>query len=255
MMGCSGILASSTMGWPSIFYISGSAGLIWSIIWLCFGGNSPNDSKTISPEEKAFIQDTQETTVEYVDKQIPTPWKSILSSVPFFALAIVHSTHNWGFWTLLTEMPTYFKNVMGMDIKKNAYLSALPYLVMCIMGFVFSFIADILAKYNCMTFNVSRKVFNTIGHWIPAIALIALGYVGKGSTELAVTLLTLAVGINAATYLGFQTNHIDLAPNHAGTLMGITNCAANVMSILAPLFVGFIIHDNVSSLEILIEKI
>lgn len=36
------------------------------------------------------------------------------------------------------------------------------------------------------------------------IALIALGYVTSEQKNLAIGLLTLAVGINAATYLGFQ---------------------------------------------------
>lgn len=50
-------------------------------------------------------------------------------------------------------------------------------------------------------------------------------------------------------FIGFhillQVNHIDLTPNFAGTLMGITNCTANCMSILAPLVVGFIVSDEV----------
>lgn len=77
------------------------------------------------------------------------------------------------------------------------------------------------------------------------LALIGLAYVSKSQAHLAVGLLTLAVSINAATYLGFQVNHIDLAPNHAGVLMGITNCAANIMSIIAPLVVGFIVSESV----------
>lgn len=247
MMGFSGILASTTMGWPSIFYISGFSGLVWAIIWFIFAGNSPNETKSITAEEKAYIQDGQESKKieENEDKKISTPWLAIFTSVPFLMLTLVHSTHNWGFWTLLTEMPTYFKHVMKLDIKNNALLSALPYLAMCILSFVFSFINDILSKKKCISIRISRKLFNSIGHWIPMCALIGLGYVNQGSTELAVTLLTLAVGLNAATYLGFQCNHIDLAPNHAGTLMGITNCSANIMSIIAPLLVGLIVQDNV----------
>lgn len=44
------------------------------------------------------------------------------------------------------------------------------------------------------------------GHWIPMVALIGLGYVTSDQKNLAVGLLTLAVGINAATYLGFQVS-------------------------------------------------
>lgn len=44
-------------------------------------------------------------------------------------------------------------------------------------------------------------------------------------------------------------NHIDIAPNHAGTLMGLTNGAANIMSIIAPLLVGFIVRDETDPYE------
>lgn len=125
-------------------------------------------------------------------------------------------------------------------------LSALPYAVMLILSLILGMFGEKLVKRKFLSIGASRRLFNSIGHWGPACALIALGYVSKGHTELAIGLLTLAVGINAATYLGFQVNHIDLAPNYAGTLMGITNCAANIMSIIAPLFVGFIVTDNVS---------
>lgn len=38
------------------------------------------------------------------------------------------------------------------------------------------------------------------------VALIALGYVSANQAWLAVLLLVVAVGTNAATYLGFQVN-------------------------------------------------
>ncbi|XP_039292084.1 putative inorganic phosphate cotransporter [Nilaparvata lugens] len=37
---------------------------------------------------------------------------------------------------------------------------------------------------------------------------------------------------------------MDLSPNFAGILMGLTNCASNVASTLAPLFAGFVIKDE-----------
>lgn len=117
---------------------------------------------------------------------------------------------------------------------------------MWILSFVFSFISDYLTNNNIISTVAARKIGNSIGHWIPAVALIALGYVDPTQPDLAVTLLTLAVGFNAATFVGFQVNHIDLAPKHAGTMMGITNGAANILSIIAPIVVGLIVTDDVS---------
>lgn len=246
MLGSSGFLASSSMGWPSIFYISGACGVVWTVLFFFWGSSSPAECKSISAEEKKLIETSLGSDGSEDKSQPPlkTPWLKFFTSAPFLTLILAHCAHNWGFWTLLTEIPTYMKNVLGMDIKRNALLSALPYLAMFLMSFVFSIVAGLLAKRQCIPLATSRKIFNSIGHWVPMVTLIALGYVDKDSVNLAIALLTLTVGINASTYLGFQVNHIDLSPNFAGILMGITNCAANIMSIIAPLIVGFIVTDE-----------
>ena len=44
--------------------------------------------------------------------QIPTPWAQILMSPPVWAIVIAHFCKNWGFYTLLACMPTYFKQAL-----------------------------------------------------------------------------------------------------------------------------------------------
>ncbi|XP_017839662.1 putative inorganic phosphate cotransporter isoform X2 [Drosophila busckii] len=246
MLATSGLLASSAAGWPSIFYISGGVGCVWSIVFFVWGASSPADHKHISVEERKMIEMTQATEVvsEQPKEQLHTPWLSFFTSPAFLALIAAHSANNWGFWTLLTEIPSYMKNVLGKDIKSNALLSALPYFAMFCMSFMFSAIAVQLNKRQCISTVVSRKIFNSIGLWGPMLALIGLGYVSSDQSNLAVALLTVTVGFNSACYLGFQINHIDLSPNFAGILMGITNCVANIMSIIAPLLVGFIVNNE-----------
>lgn len=120
MLAASGVISASPIGWPGIFYISGGLTAVWASVWFWFGCNSPHVSKTISIEEREFLETVIECSISPEKKQ--TPWKSILLSVPFWAVLIAHSAQNWGFWTLLTEIPTYMKNVLEFDIKsvKNA---------------------------------------------------------------------------------------------------------------------------------------
>lgn len=115
---------------------------------------------------------------------------------------------------------------------------------MLLLSYFFSFLSGILERKNCVPLKYSRKFFNTIGkifficslvrmgyivhntitiysicqrefitnnyiipnigHWVPMCALIALGFVTSDEKDLAIFLLVVAVGINAATYLGFQ---------------------------------------------------
>lgn len=77
-------------------------------------------------------------------------------------------------------------------------------------------VSDYLINRNIISTRTGRKLFNSIGHWIPAIALIALPFV-QDSTP-AMILLIIAVGLDGCTYVGYMVNHMDLSPNFAGPL-------------------------------------
>jgi hypothetical protein len=47
----------------------------------------------------------------------PIPWRSILTSIPVWSILVAHCCQNWGFYTLLTELPTYMKQILHYDIK------------------------------------------------------------------------------------------------------------------------------------------
>lgn len=84
---------------------------------------------------------------------------------------------------------------------------------------------------------------------MPAIALVLLGYTRSDQSTQAVILLIAAVGSNAFHYSGFSVNHMDLSPNHAGTVMGLCNGFSQITGIVAPLVVQFVVTDSVSAVS------
>ncbi|TDG48327.1 hypothetical protein AWZ03_005282 [Drosophila navojoa] len=247
MLATSGLLASMG-GWPSIFYASGAAGCLWSVAYYFWGASTPAQSKRITPEERELIE-LGHASERTEDAELPshhqiTPWLSFFKSPAVLALIAVQSAYAFGFWTLLTQIPSYMKNVLGKDIKANALLSALPYATMFVLSFVFAWLSKRLQRTECVSLSWNRKLFNSIGMLGPMGLLIALGYVPASMDTLAVVLLTFTVAIGSASNSGFLINHIDLSPNFAGIIMGICNCFANCMSLAAPLVVGGIVTDN-----------
>lgn len=51
-----GALASSSIGWPSIFYIFGALGISWVLLWVFLGADHPATHRFISKAEKAYIE-------------------------------------------------------------------------------------------------------------------------------------------------------------------------------------------------------
>lgn len=61
--------------------------------------------------------------------------------------------------------------------------------------------ADTLITKGYLSVVAGRKVFNSIGMWIPIMCLMAIGQVGDNAF-LAIMLLTMAVGFNAGIHVG-----------------------------------------------------
>ena len=80
-----------------------------------------------------------------------------------------------------------------------------------------------------------------------AVGLVIVGYLWSNRT-LCVLFLTLAVGCSGLAQAGFNINHIDIAPQYAGILMGITNTAGTIPGIVGPL-VAKMIAKKVRELE------
>ena len=60
------------------------------------------------------------------------------------------------------------------------------------------------------------------------------GYFGTNIVSV-ILIMGIALGASGLVVAGFNSNHLDVAPRYAGVLMGITNTAATVPGIIAPL--------------------
>ncbi|VVC38434.1 Major facilitator superfamily,Major facilitator superfamily domain [Cinara cedri] len=243
MFPMAGHLAGSAGGWPAIFYVGGVLALVWALIWSLIGANSPREHESISEAEREFIISSLNNTTS--KKPLKIPWEMIIKSTPLWTLIIVHMAQNWGFWILQTNIPIYMNYVLNFNVEPTGFLTIMPYLVAWISIIIFSWISDYINSHSFMSNTNQRKMWNSIAHWSGALVLISLCF--NTSATGAMILLTIALSLNGGIITGFMANHMDLAPNFAGILMGITNSLANITTILGPLIVGLIIRDNNNS--------
>ncbi|KAL6426671.1 hypothetical protein ACFW04_009210 [Cataglyphis niger] len=75
------------------------------------------------------------------------------------------------------------------------------------------------------------------------LCLIQVSYIGCNRIG-AVLLMTIGVACIGGMYCGFLANHIDIAPNFAGSLVAMTNFIATIPGFVVPVFVGQLTHGN-----------
>ncbi|XP_021941380.1 sialin isoform X1 [Zootermopsis nevadensis] len=228
-------------GWPLSFYIFGGLGVVWFVAWLFLVYDSPASHPHISVQEKSYI--ISQVGDNHLGGDRSVPWKSILTSAPMWAILVTQCGMSWLFYTQLTELPTYMKNILQFDITQNSMLSTLPYLTSWLFGIGFSHIADWLIAKGFFSVLNSYKVFNSLGAVVPALGLVAVAWVGCDRLAILL-LLAISGGFGGAVYAGNQMNHITLSPHYAGTMYGITNAASNACGFLAPYAIGLLIKGN-----------
>jgi len=94
-----------TCSWSIVSFPSGTFAVLWCIFWFIFVSECPHEDSYIRPEELHYISTCLGSTSEVHTHKVP--WKSILTSLPVWATIAAHFSENWGFYTLLTQLPTF----------------------------------------------------------------------------------------------------------------------------------------------------
>ncbi|KAJ4444352.1 hypothetical protein ANN_06144, partial [Periplaneta americana] len=81
------LLQYSPMGWPSVFYLFGSLGVVWFIVWIFVGYNDPQSHPFISDEEKMFL----EKTIESLNRSE----NGFLTALPYLVMWISSIITGW----------------------------------------------------------------------------------------------------------------------------------------------------------------
>ncbi|XP_069343856.1 sialin isoform X5 [Eulemur rufifrons] len=223
----------------SISY-AGLLGIFWFVLWIWLVSDTPETNRTISHYEKEYIISSLRNQLS---SQKSVPWGPILKSLPLWAIVVAHFSYNWTFYTLLTLLPTYMKDILRFDVQENGFLSALPYFGCWLCMILSGQAADNLrAKWNFSTICV-RRIFTLIGMIGPAVFLIAAGYIGC-DYSLAVAFLTISTTLGGFCSSGFTINHLDIAPSYAGILLGITNTFGTIPGMVGPVIAKSLTPNN-----------
>ncbi|XP_075977494.1 putative inorganic phosphate cotransporter [Anticarsia gemmatalis] len=235
-----GFISASPMGWPGIFRFYGimsgmAAVLIWFLVY-----DTPAQHPKISAAEREYIED--DLGASEGKKKMPVPWKKILRHKGVYAIIVAHIGQAWGHTALYSEVPAFMDKIMGVNIKANGLLTALPFLVMWFTNFFFSWFTDWLIVKNIMSVTNTRKLANSLGMVPAGIGLIALAFAPR-NIYVVETILILICAFKISAHSGFQVNHIDISPNYAGTMMSISNFVSNIVASFSPIIIGFILTD------------
>ncbi|CAH1955265.1 unnamed protein product [Acanthoscelides obtectus] len=205
------------------FYFYGAIGILWYLAWLWLVFEKPAYHTCIELKELALIETSLGGSQEsYVAPSLTsTPWLTFFTSMPCHAIFVANFCRSWNFYLLVMFQASFFKDIYHVNLKENAFLGALPHLLMTIVVPLGGIVADKIRKKGILNTTQVRKLFNCGGFGMEATFFIVTAY-AQAFTQ-GITALTIGVAFSGFAISGFNVNHLDIAPRYASILMGLSN--------------------------------
>ncbi|KAG5871950.1 hypothetical protein JTB14_010790 [Gonioctena quinquepunctata] len=233
------------------FYFYGVIGILWYIMWLWLVFEKPRYHTCIEVKELAFIENSLGNTHQtYITPTLlNTPWHSFFTSMPCYAIFVANFCRSWNFYLLVLFQASYFQDSFHSSMTENAFLGALPHLLMTLVVPSGGILADRLRKKEILTTTQVRKLFNCGGFGMEATFFLVMVY--SHTITQAMTALTIGVAFSGFAISGFNVNHLDIAPRYASILMGLSNGIGTIAGAICPYVVHPIVIDKEALQQVL----
>lgn len=134
---------------------------------------------------------------------------AILRSWPVWVVMIAQWGGIWGFFTLLTQAPTYFHSIHGWGVNMTGLLSGIPHLCRIVFAIALSALMDYLLKRQKLSRTNVRRLAGSIANIAQGIFVIGLAVSGC-NTMAAVIFFNLATAMYGAVSCGPLALFIDI---------------------------------------------
>jgi ACS family hexuronate transporter-like MFS transporter len=220
-------------GWHEVFWITGSFGFVWLILWLVFY-QIPAKSRHLSRDELNYIVSGQDT--EDNNKSRPAiRWVKLFSLPQTWAFITGKALIDPIFWFFLFWLPSYFSSTFSLDVSKPSLELMIIYAATTVGSIGGGYLSSLLIKKGWPVLR-ARKASLLIFAALEISIILAQFATGAW---MAVALISLAVAVHQAWATNVFTIASDLFPTEAvSSVVGIGGMAGAVGGMVFPLLVG-----------------
>uniref|UniRef100_A0A1L8DEK6 Putative permease of the major facilitator superfamily protein n=1 Tax=Nyssomyia neivai TaxID=330878 RepID=A0A1L8DEK6_9DIPT len=229
--------------WPSVFYTTGTIGVVWCFIWYLLAFNRPSEHPRIAPAERRMIEEAVAEDIKGGYGMKPR-WCAIFTSIPAWVIGVTTFGRIWLHYMFIMFGPLYMKDVLGFDIETNGILSGAPFLCSYVSAVLFCAAADWMVAHG-VTLLMVRKIFTAVSQVVPGILIFCIAWT-RSDIPVLVMWFT-AVSCITAGYAGAMANIIDIAPNLAGPVLAFAQTIHMSASFVAPIAASAIVKDTQST--------
>lgn len=228
--------AEETLGWRALFFIVGSIGVIYGLIWWNFY-RDPQDSSLVDRAELDHIE--AGGGLAPAGARVPFCWKNLaylLRQRQVIGASLGQFAGNTCLIFFLTWFPTYLRDARHMEWLSAGLLSTFTAAAALAGALLAGVLSDLLLKATGSA-NFARKM-PVVGGLFLVSTIVAANYVPVNDNVTVMAMLSIAFFGQGFTNLGW-TVITDIAPKK---LIGLTGGIFNFITNLAGIFTLLLVN-------------
>ena len=246
------------VSWRTAFLVFATLGVVWAVIFYWWFRDNPRDHKSVNAAELELLKENEQNVHSHGN----VPWRKLVTRPTVWLLGTQYFCLSYGWYFYVTWLPTYLKDVRGMDYKSNALMNWLANLlegslspemtlkilsaalagIPLLFGGFGSLIAGIIStRLIARTGRVTlvRRTFGFVGLTGAGVLLMTSFYIKD--PLLAMLSMGMASFFNDTTMPGSWTTCMDVGGKYVGTVSGSMNMLGNFGGMAGPIVVGYVL--------------
>ncbi len=225
-------------GWQEVFWVTGSLGFAWLLLWWIFY-EIPSRQKRLTAGELELILSGQENEDDgTIENRGNIKWIKLFSMPQTWAVIVGKFMIDPIYWFFLFWLPSYFSSSFKLDLTKPSLGLMIIYssaTVGCIGGGYFS---SWLIKKGVKTLKARKTALFIFA--IIELSVISMQFITN--MWAAVALISLAVAVQQAWATNVFTMASDMFPKErVSSVVGIAGMSGAVGGILFPMLIGHLL--------------
>jgi ACS family D-galactonate transporter-like MFS transporter len=228
-------------GWRWSFAATGIISFVYFLAFTLFYRN-PSEDKRLTAAERQFIVAGGAHVEALRDATQPAkrkvPFAHMLRQKKVIGLVLGFGSYNYTFYLLLTWLPSYLTNSLGVDLRHSVLYTSIPWAVGTLTDFfVGGWLVNVLIHRGWDASRVRQTVL-VVG---TSLGLGIFGAAYAHTPAVAVFWISVSMGgLSAASPVGWSIPALIAPERGVGTLGGIMNSCNQLAAIVAPIVTGYI---------------
>jgi MFS transporter, ACS family, hexuronate transporter len=225
-----------TLDWRWVFFITGTFGLVWALVWWLFS-DLPRKQKLITADELDHIEKSLAPAAGSVSEWGRISWLSLFGYRQVWALVGAKFLTDAAWFFYIFWLPKYLADVRHLNIKQIGYFAWIPYAAAGAGSFLGGWLSSFLIRRH-LSVNMSRKIcLGLSAALMPACLLIT-------KSPLGWTLVFFSIVFLGHQFWStiLQTVSADIFPSAVvGSVAGLMGAVGSFGAMLFDLLVGTIL--------------